>query len=598
VVASSALGDPLALTDGRVDTSWAEGRGGEGRGEFVVLRPLSGVSLISLELLVRAEGEAAVTGTAPRSVWLVTRSSVRRIDWAENAWQTPGVWYRVQLPAPLQEDCLALVLEQAYADTPETQVTLAELRGVSELQSLEPAQLVARLSTPGDAGSAAVPALLQAGPAGVDAVVNAFSALDAVGRARALDVLEGAPCESAARVYVDVLGDDDARVRRRAEQRLIACGDAASPELRRAFAQSSAEGGVDLARSITAISPALAVELIGARLAAVARQHRAEYRDVLSRAARHVDAEPELRRLLGTGGLGVAAEVDVLRALGDELPRFQPEASLTLARATSAARSFAQRFLLLAPAAHLAPKDAGAASFVQLALTDPDPYLRQTAARAAPDVPPLRAALIAATRDEEVRVREASSVRLGELGLTLAAPALTERLSADRWPMVRGAAARSLASVGPSAPVDAALGKASLDAVDTVRSLALWSLGQRGARAQLPVVVGRFQDDKELASVRAAAVRALAEMCDLSQLGPLTQAVARLGTERPSADDVVIGAAAAAALGRLSPPDLERRLAPLARAKAHPALEQILSSARQPAKRCAASPLSANPPRR
>jgi HEAT repeat protein len=163
---------------------------------------------------------------------------------------------------------------------------------------------------------------------------------------------------------------------------------------------------------------------------------------------------------------------------------------------------------------------------------------------------------------------------------------------------VRGAAARSLASVGPSAPVDAALGKASLDAVDAVRSLALWSLGQRGARAQLPVIVGRFQDEKELASVRAAAVRALAEMCDYGQLGPLTHAVARLSTERPSPDDVVIGAAAAAALGRLNPPDLERRLAPLARAKAHPALEQILASARQPAKRCAASPLPANAPRR
>jgi hypothetical protein len=87
-------------------------------------------------------------------------------------------------------------------------------------------------------------------------------------------------------------------------------------------------------------------------------------------------------------------------------------------------------------------------------------------------------------------------------------------------------------------------------------------------------------------------------MCDYGQLEPLTHAVARLSTERPSPDDVVVGAAAAAALGRLNPPDLERRLAPLARAKAHPALEQILASARQPAKRCAASPLPANAPRR
>ncbi len=589
VVASSALGDPRALTDGRSDTSWAEGRGGDGRGEFVILRPWSGVDLVGLEFLVRPEGEAPAAGAAPRSLWLVTRGQVLRVDWAEDAWQAPGVWYRVQLPEPLEDDCLAVVLEQSYTERPDTQLTLAELRGVSELQSLDPVQLVGRLSTPGEAGAAVVPALLQAGPAGVEAVVGAFGALDAIGRVRALDVLEHAPCADTARVYVQLLTDDDARTRRRVEQHLRSCGEPAWGELRRAFEPSSGAAGVRLAQALAAVAPVLAVDLLGPRLEAADPEHRPEYRDALSRAARQPEADAGLRRLLGSSGLGVAAQVEVLRALGEELPRFQPEAARSFAQAAAAARTFEQRFRLLEPATGLAPHDSVAAAFVRQALTDPDPYLRYGAARSAPDLPALRAALLAATRDPGVRVREASALRLGELSVPGAAPALVERLSEDAWPRVRAAAARSLASVGPSSSVDAALGEALSDESPGVRSLGLRALGQRGARSQQPAIVARFRDPDEAAPVRAAAARALADLCDPSLLDELTEAAWKMLAERPSPDDVAVGSAAVAALGRLAPADLEQRLAPLARAKAHPSLERMLSSARQAPNRCAAS---------
>ena len=589
VVASSALGDPRALTDGRSDTSWSEGRGGDGRGEFVILRPWSGVDLVALELLVRPEGEAPAAGAAPRSIWLVTRSRVLRIDWAEDAWQAPGVWYRVQLPEPLGDDCLALVLEQGYAERPDTQLTLAELRGVSELQSLDPVQLVGRLSAPGDAGAAVVPALLQAGPAGVEAVVGAFGALDATGRVRALDVLEHAPCSDTARVYVELLTDDDVRTRRRAEHHLRNCGEPAWGELRRAFEASSGATGVRLAEALAVVAPVLAVDLLGPRLEAAEPVHRSEYRDALSRAARQPEAKTGLRRLLGSSGLGVAAEVEVLRALGDALPAFQPEASASFARVAAAARTFEQRFRLLEPAARLAPLDSVAADFVQQALTDPDPYLRYGAARSTPDLPALRAPLLAATRDPGVRVREASALRLGELSLPGAAPVLVGLLSEDAWPRVRAAAARSLASVGPSLPVDAALGEALSDESPSVRSLGLRALGQRGARSQQPAIVARFRDPDEAAPVRAAAARALADLCDPSLLDELTQAAWKMLAERPSPDDVLVGSAAVAALGRLAPADLEQRLAPLGRAQAHPSLERLLRSARQVPNRCTAS---------
>lgn len=582
VVASSALGNPAALTDGRADTTWSEARGGDGRGEFVVLRPLA--TLVSIELLVRPEGEAPAHGAAPRTAWLATRGAVYRIDWAEDAWQAPGAWYTVRLPEPLAGDCVALVLEQAHTEAPETQVTLAELRGVSELQRLDPAELVGRLSTPGDVGAEAVPALMQAGAAGVEAVVGAFAALDVVGRGRALDILADAPCESTASAYVDLLDDEPERYRRRAERRLRACAGAAREELRRAFEASSGEAAVRLAHALASIDPALAVDLLGPRLAVAAAEHRSGYRDALSRASRHADAAPGLRRLLALNGLGVSSEIELLRALGERVLSFQPEASLAFGRAASASRSFEQRFLLLGPAARLAVTDAAAAAFVKRALSDPDPHLRAAAARLAPDVPALHAPLVSATRDEGVRVREASALRLGELSVRASTPALVERLREDPWPLVRAAAARSLVTAPPAAAVDDALAAALRDESARVRGLSLRALGQRGAQSELPAIEERFRDTEEEPEVRGAAARALGELCDLSVLDELTRAALRLLVDRPSPADVSLGNAALSALGRLAPADLERRLAPLVAAKGRPDVELLVNRAGQ--KRC------------
>jgi hypothetical protein len=592
IAASSALGDPGALTDGRDESTWAEARGGDGRGEFVVLRPLSGVSLVALEFLVRPNAAAADAGgdlrAAPRSVWIATRGGLFRVDWRDDAWRSPGVWYRVALPQPLSTDCLALVLERSWSERADTRVTLAEVRGVGELQGLAPAELVARLSTPGDVGAAAVPALLQLEKPGTDAVVAAFEALDALGRARALEVLENAPCEATAEVYVGLLGDDDAAHRRRAEQRLRGCGAAAELALRRAFELGTGESGVRLAREIALIAPALAVELLGPRLAAAPPEHRAGYRDALSRAAREPSAQTGSRRLLEAHELGTAAELDVLRALSEQLPSLEPEASLALGRAVAAARSFEQRYLLLAPASRLALASPVAAAFMEAALQDPDPYLRGAAARLAPRHARLAPGLLSATRDPGVRVREAATTRLGELDLPGASQALIERLREDDWPVVRSAAARSLAGTGAGVAVDEALIGALRDDAPDVRSAALRGLGQRGARAALSPIAERFRDTREVPAVRAAAARALADLCDSSQLDELTRAARALLVDRPSPDAVEVGGAALAALGRIAPADLEQRLAAFRELKSRPMLEQMVDAARH-AERCSAS---------
>lgn len=592
VAASSALGDPGALTDGQNESRWAEARGGDGRGEFVVLRPLSGASLTSLEFLVRPASGAAPAavelGAAPRTLWVAARGRLLRVDWQEDAWRNPGVWYRVALPEPLDTDCLALVLEQGWSERADVQVGLAEVRGVSALQALEPAELVARLSTPGDVGAAAVPALMQLGAAGVNAVIGTFDALDALGRRRALGVLESAPCEQTAHIYAGLLESDAEPDRRRAEQRLRACGAAAEPALRREFEQGTGEAGVLLARELALVAPALAIELLGPRLAAAPAAERPGYRDALSRAARDPVAHSSARRLLEAPGLGSAAQLDILRALAEALPSLQPEASRALARAIEGASSFEARYLLLAPASRLAPSAPGAAAFLAAALRDADPHLRYGAARVAP--PALGSMLIALSRDPEVRVREAAAARLGEPGFTGAAAALIERLREDAWPRVRSAAARSLAAAGASTHADAALVAALEDASPEVRATALRTLGQRGTRSAARAISERLRDVKEAAAVRAAAAWALGDLCDMSQLDELTRAARALLADRPSPDDVTLGAAALAALGRLHPPDLEQRLGPFADVKSRPALPPMVEAARNGVERCGASP--------
>jgi hypothetical protein len=76
----------------------------------------------------------------------------------------------------------------------------------------------------------------------------------------------------------------------------------------------------------------------------------------------------------------------------------------------------------------------------------------------------------------------------------------------------------------------------------------------------------------------------------MSQLDELTRASRALLADRPSPDDVTLGSAALAALGRLHPADLDQRLGPLAAVKSRPALALMVEAAREGVERCGALP--------
>jgi HEAT repeat protein len=122
------------------------------------------------------------------------------------------------------------------------------------------------------------------------------------------------------------------------------------------------------------------------------------------------------------------------------------------------------------------------------------------------------------------------------------------------------------------------LAKALSDAAPLVRARAVDILGRRGARGHADEIRERLDDENEALDVRVRAARALGRVCDARSADHLTELARRAASPNAAGPTLVIGATAAAALGRLSPPDLAKRLAPLAD-KGAPRLAQDIAKA-------------------
>ena len=86
--------------------------------------------------------------------------------------------------------------------------------------------------------------------------------------------------------------------------------------------------------------------------------------------------------------------------------------------------------------------------------------------------------------------------------------------------------------------------------------------------------------------MRARAARALGRVCDQDSADHLTELARGAARSGASGATLVIGAGAAAALGRLNPPDLAKRLAPLADKAAPRIAQEIAKSALTTTDRC------------
>jgi hypothetical protein len=569
VAASSAVGQPKSLTDGDPNTTWAENRGREGRGEFVLMQAPPQLPIEGFEVAIRPPEAEPEQGVSPKVFYLVTDSRVFHVELPEDAWEHPGARYLVQLDQPVQTSCVALVTESAYRVTKTARVTFAELHARTAFGSSSPEELVEALGPGGARAEAAGAALRSVGEEGFVAVAEAFDRLGEQARSVALDVIDHAPCAVSSPVYVRALLSEYEAHRVHASSRLRRCGPHAAGALVEALPRAATKRLPLLADELALIAPDRAVEVIVPLLGSSSSERRRELRVVLARASDAPRARAAVFAALGDRSLSEVARIDLLRALGPRVIRFRPAASQAFARLATSHASFRTRYLLLEPAAALAVGDPSALAYLRRALVaDRSAYIRAQAAWVVSDPALLPDELLRALHDQNVRVREAALGTLATPRAQFAAPAITERLSRDPWPLVRAAAADALAELGSVQGPDRALYEALDDDSPHVRSPVLRALGRRGARAYAEAVRERLTDADEPYEVRIAAAQALGLMCDTEAVGVLTDYALLLAEPMGAGPDRVLAPTALRALARLNPPDLPKRLAPLQSKKA------------------------------
>ena len=574
LAASSAVGAPQALTDGNPETTWSEDVGGDGKGEFVVMHAPPELPISSVELTIRPKLATVADGAAPERLFLAGAHDVIAVTLPEDAWKNPGARYSVALDPPLQGSCLALVLDSSFDPSKTAKVSVAELSVVSDLSASELPALVARLAGGGQRAEAAKALLVAGGPPAFTAIAQAFDGLDEGGKRVALDVLDQAPCELSAPVYVSALtGKIDAQVRH-AQGRISRCAAAGGEALAQALAKTDKTDKrlmpllvaeltlTDPARAVTALLPLMDEKKPGLRRL---------LRTALAQAARVTAANSTVRAALADPATPPAALLDLLRALGDLAPSYQPEAGQALTRLAQSAPGFRARYLLLGPTAVLSRVSPEAdAAFRKSLAGDPDPHVRAAALSLVRDPKLFQPELLKALTDRDVRVREASVHALTASDAPFASQALTERLAEDQWPLVRASAADALASYPSGPALDKPLAKALSDESPLVRARSIRALGQRRAKGVGERVRDHLVDADEWPEVRAEAARSLGALCDDESADVLTAFAKKLADPLASPDAQLIATGAVMSLGRLAQPNLQQQLAPLTGKKAPP----------------------------
>jgi len=585
--ASSAVGWPSALTDGDLETTWAENRGGAGRGEFVVMRALSDVPINAFDMVVRPPHKAVPNAVGAEIVWLATTHDVYKIRFPEDPWKSPGVHWRVALAHPVVTDCVALVTDSAYGESANSEVTFAELSVRSEFELASIDNLVGALAGGGTRAEAAGSVLSSLGDSALKAVEAKFDALDEGGRRVALDVMDHGPCTASAGVYIKALLGPHEAQHKHALERLRRCGDQAKPALLSAIERTKGRTLVPLIEALSEVAPATAVEAIVSRLDAPPRQRKL-LRDVLARATQSEHAESAIREVLARPNLPLEAKIDFLRALDQRVSEFSPPTVNLLMQTAESGLDWQHRYRLLEPAQNLAATNPAVRDWLaRLMTTDESPYVRTQVAALVRSPGLFKVELLKALADPEVRVREAAAQALGSRTADFARAALFERLHKDEWPLVRSASADALSNLTPDANTDLQLALALNDATPLVRSHAIDALGRRQAFAQGGKILEKFEARDESLNVRLSAARALGWLCYQNAASALSDRARTLKDPMLDAEQRSLAGVSLAALSRLHPSNLRNLLAPLLEGKSvGPSVRRMAETALQSSERC------------
>lgn len=598
VGASSAIGAPQALTDGDLDTSWSEGRAGDGRGEFVTMRAPKEVPLVSLGVAVRPRAREVDAGAAPRRLYVMTDAETFELVLPEDGFQHAGTFYDVRFPEPVTTGCLAVVLDEAYTSAGaagrkaagDPSVTLTEVEARSSFDDGGDVRALAAMLSGGDRKARAAAAVLVRGgePARL-AVTDAYGSLDDAGRMLALDVADQGPCEASAPLYVRALATTFPAESSHARARLERCRRGSVRALVAAIGDTGSPARFVAADELSVIAPDEAVTTLSRLFSDPDARAARAFRQALGRAAGAPRSAPAVARVLDDPSLDVRTLVRLLvttsARLGDDEVR--PAAARALARASGQGVAFDERWLALGPAATLAARgDAGGEGIVRAALADPNPFLRAEAARVAGPIVAMRAVLLGLARDPDPRVREAVAVALRTTPGPDAADVLLA-LARDEWTFVRSGAYDALAVAPPEPRVDAALvTRLGEDASPLALPRAIDAVSARGVAAAAPSLRALFGETRRPIDVRVRAVRAIGGVCDRTSVDALSELAARGASRTATGEDQALAGAALVALGRLAPPDLATRLAPFRGEGVPRPLAGIAESARTEKDRC------------
>jgi HEAT repeat protein len=587
-----ALSAPAALNDGDPTTAWAEGLGGDGRGEFLTARssgryairglrlfPGDGASLQAFRAKNRVRRFQLALGPAPEQRFDVELPEDPAADGTH--WRDP---YWVALPHPTLSACVTVVLTEVARGTeaspPRSYGTtaIADLSIFTELDGPEGAErLVADLSKSADC-AARVPLVVGLGAPAVLPTAQAVLATHGPARECLLEALTSLEPEPKSPIVTEALVAAVAGANAREEHLVTAALLRAPAPPVGALGEllSSASAPVDDRVRAARILGALADERAPAALLAAAGHgpdtvRAAVVQALVATPALHAEALLDtVSRARTEGDARQADLVRVLPAAVKRAPDRRSEALGVLQAALGPERPFQVRARAVMALGALGGGD-GITALGTLRSDSDDPVLRYLATRelgatGSEAIPALRAAL----GDRDPRVRETAALGLGHLGDTGAGSSLIAGAKQEPWPFVRRAELEALGKLCVPGTGDLMIRAGDRD-VDEVRRAALVTLvrcADPRSRTVLLRVLGRRNEG---ATVRELAAALLGELGDHAAAPDLAAALRRLVNES-EADIALEGVAASAlrALARLGGPTAVGAAVTLAKDTRHP----------------------------
>jgi HEAT repeat protein len=609
-----ALAAPAGLDDGDPKTVWAEGLGGDGRGEFLTARASAGRYRVQGLRIIPGDASTPASFKARNRLKVLTLAfgpePERRfeVEFPEDPAAGPDKSrqpYWIALPAPVDSACLTVTIRAVYRGSEAAPAGGGGTTAISDLEIFteldQPAgaeRLIADIAG-GAECRARVPLLVALGEAAVLPTAQSVLTSTGAGRECLVDALSRIEATTTSGVALDALAA--ALVGASAEEERLILGTFQRAQQRAGTKPGSVGAPVPIRALADLLASAKAQPEDRGRAARVlGALDDPEAARVLLAAA---GSEPASLRLaivqaLGTtrqltvaavvtaidaaraagGAPGERREADLVRALpalARRTPGDRPATVASLRRALAVSKSFAVRGRAI-----LALGSTGDPSVVpDLAAvreTSDDAVLRFLAARELATVGGAAAlsALREALRDKDPRVREAAAQGLAQHKDRAAEEELIRAAKDEPWPFARRAQIEALARTCGAAGRDL-LTRAMERDVDEVRRAAIVGVVRCKDRRARTIVLTILKARKASATLRELAGSLTGELDGARRDPTLARDVADIlgGLVNEAEADLAIEGVAVStlrALGTLRGPDAARAAATLARDTRHP----------------------------